>query len=39
MALDELDQYGRRMCLEISNIPGDTGITSENVEDKNPAPC
>ncbi len=33
-ALDELDQYGRRMCLEISNIPGDNGSFTENVEEK-----
>ncbi|MES9879652.1 MAG: hypothetical protein ABW185_02080 [Sedimenticola sp.] len=30
--LDELDQYGRRMCLELSNIPGDTGDFNEDVE-------
>lgn len=32
--LDELDQYGRRMCLEVSNIPGDTGDPKEDVEAK-----
>jgi hypothetical protein len=31
---DELEQYGRRMMLEISGIPGDTGAISENVEEK-----
>lgn len=30
--LDELEQYGRRMCLDISNIPGDTGNPNEDVE-------
>lgn len=34
MALDELDQYGRRMCLEVSNVPGDTGSFNEDVEKK-----
>lgn len=32
--LDELDQYGRRMCLDIFNIPGDTGDNSEDVEQR-----
>ena len=32
--LDELEQYGRRMCLDVSGITGDTGHYSENVEDK-----
>lgn len=34
LTLDELDQYGRRMCVEISNIPGDTGSYNEKVEEK-----
>lgn len=33
-SLDDLDQYGRRMCLEIANIPGDTGNPAEDVEQK-----
>ena len=32
--LDELEQYGRRMCLDISGIDGDKGDFSENVEEK-----
>lgn len=32
--IDEIDQYGRRMCLNICNVPGDTGDSSENVTDK-----
>ena len=32
--LDELEQYGRRMCLDISGIKGDTGNPSENVKAK-----
>ena len=31
---DELAQYGRRMCLDISNLPGDTGNYDEPVESK-----
>lgn len=34
LELDELDQYGRRMCLEISGIPGDTSDSTENVQRK-----
>jgi hypothetical protein len=32
LELDELEQYGRRMCLDISGIPDDPGTSSENVE-------
>lgn len=31
---DELEQYGRRMNLDVTGIPGDTGATEENVEQK-----
>jgi hypothetical protein len=31
---DDLEQYGRRMCLDISGIPGDSGKPDENVEKK-----
>ena len=31
---DELAQYGRRMCLDISNLPGDSGSYDEPVENK-----
>lgn len=34
LELDELDQYGRRMCLEISGIAGDTYDNTENVQKK-----
>ena len=34
LQLDELEQYGRRMCLDISGISGDKGDFSENVEEK-----
>lgn len=34
LELDELEQYGRRMCLDISGISGDTGKYDENVTDK-----
>jgi hypothetical protein len=34
MDQDELAQYGRRMNLDISGIPGDTGSSEENVESK-----
>lgn len=30
--IDELDQYSRRMCLDIFNIPGDSGDPKEDVE-------
>ena len=29
--LDKLEQYGRRMCLDVSGITGDTGHYSESV--------
>ena len=32
--IDELEQYGRRMCLDLSGIEGDKGDFSENVEAK-----
>ena len=32
--LDELEQYGRRMCLDVSGISGDSGHFSKNVEAK-----
>ena len=31
---DELAQYSRRMCLDVSNIPGDEGSPTEDVEGK-----
>lgn len=31
---DELNQYGRRMCLDISGIQGDTGSNTEDIESK-----
>lgn len=31
---DELSQYGRRMCLDVSGIQGDEGKADENVEAK-----
>lgn len=34
LELDNLEQYGRRMCLDISGIPGDTGDQNEDVESK-----
>lgn len=34
LELDELEQYGRRMCLDISGIPGDTADPREDVEAK-----
>ncbi len=34
LEIDELEQYGRRMCLNISNVPGDTGDNTENLEKK-----
>ena len=34
LELDELEQYGRRMCLDISGIKGDTKHSSEDVEAK-----
>lgn len=34
LQVDDLEQYGRRMCLEVSNIPGDTGDPSEDVSGK-----
>lgn len=34
LELDELDQYGRRMCLNVSGIRGDTGDFNENIERK-----
>jgi hypothetical protein len=34
LEIDELEQYGRRMCLDISGIPGDTGDTNENIRKK-----
>lgn len=33
-SVDDLDQYGRRMCLDVSGIPGDYGIVTEDVESK-----
>ena len=32
--LDNLEQYGRRMCVDISGIKGDSGSPSEKVEEK-----
>jgi hypothetical protein len=34
LELDNLDQYGRPMCLDISGTPGDTGDQNEDVESK-----
>jgi hypothetical protein len=34
LQIDELEQYGRRMCLDVTGIQGDTGEASENVESK-----
>ncbi|KAH3825517.1 hypothetical protein DPMN_127394 [Dreissena polymorpha] len=34
LARDDLKQYGRRMMLEISGLPDDTGDANENVEQK-----
>ena len=34
LELDELEQYGRRMCLDIAGVPGDTGTFDEPVERK-----
>ena len=34
LQVDELEQYGRRMCLDISGIEGDKGDFTENVETK-----
>jgi hypothetical protein len=34
LQIDELEQYGRRMCLDVTGIQGDTGEVSENVESK-----
>jgi competence CoiA-like predicted nuclease len=31
---DDIEQYDRRMMLDISNIPGDTGNHQEDVDDK-----
>jgi len=33
-ARDDLEQYGRRMMLDIAGIPGDTGDPNENLERK-----
>lgn len=32
--IDELEQYGRRMCLNVTNIPGDTDDYTEQLESK-----
>jgi hypothetical protein len=34
LATDEVEQYSRRLCLDISGIPGDTNDPNENVTGK-----
>jgi glycyl-tRNA synthetase beta subunit len=34
LEIDELEQYGRRMCLDISGISGDTGDTNEKTSER-----